>query len=99
MSTGARTLDTSIIIIMYNPCYSDSHTQEHKESCKFKKVPCPNKPYGCYKLLLQSQLDAHLEKECRFIPVECPWCSKRVHNKEVSFQRFLHVGVLLRLLV
>ena len=61
-----------------------SNMQEHVSSCKFKKIPCPNKQYGCTKLLLQSQWEEHLERECRFIPVQCPWCSKKVHNKEVS---------------
>ena len=53
-------------------------------SCKFQKIPCPNQQYGCTKLLLQSQWEEHLERECRFTPVQCPWCSKKVHNKEVS---------------
>ena len=39
-------------------------------SCKFKKIPCPNKPYGCPKLLLKSQWNEHLERECQFIPVQ-----------------------------
>ena len=25
-----------------------------------------------------------MKKECRFIPAQCLWCSKKVHNKEVS---------------
>ena len=57
--------------------------QEHIASCKFKKIPCPNKQYGCTELLLQSQWEEHLERECRFIPVQCPWCSKKGHNKDV----------------
>ena len=60
-----------------------TYAQEHVDSCKFKKVSCPNKIYGCSTLLLNSQLEEHLERECRFLPVECPWCSKKVPNKEV----------------
>ena len=69
------------------PLYNSHKTdfkQDHVASCKFKKISCPNKQYGCTKLLLQSQWEEHLERECRFIPVHCPWCSKKVHNKEVS---------------
>ena len=58
--------------------------QKHMETCKFTKIPCPNKLYGCSKLLLQGTLREHLDTECRFMPVECPWCSKKVHNKEVG---------------
>ena len=60
-------------------------------SCKFRKIPCPNKQYGCTKLLLQSQWDEHLERECRFIPVQCPWCSKKVHNKEVIIGAYTEI--------
>ena len=35
-----------------------------------------------------------MEKECRFIPVQCPWCSKKVHNKEVESQTLLLIGIL-----
>ena len=70
-----------IIAYMYN-----NNTQEHIADCKFTKLPCPNKQHGCTKLLLQSQWEEHLERECRFIPVQCPWCSKKVHNKEVNFK-------------
>ena len=58
--------------------------QEHTDSCKFTRHPCPNSVYGCTKLLLQNQVQEHLEKECRFAPVMCPWCSKKVQNKDVS---------------
>lgn len=61
-----------------------SFKQEHIKSCKFARTPCPNKEYGCPELLLNSQLDEHLERECQFTPVQCPWCSKKVHNKDVS---------------
>lgn len=67
--------------------------QEHIKSCKFTKIPCPNKQYGCPKLLLQSQWEEHLERDCRFIPVQCPWCSKKVHNKEVRLEA-LNVTVI-----
>ena len=75
LGTGAGTLDTAIII--YNLCHSGSHTQEHMESCK---VPCPNKAYGCPKLPLQSHT-------CRDSIHSFQWCSKRVKDEEVSFQR------------
>ena len=67
-------------------------------SCKFQKIPCPNKQYGCTKLLLQSQWEEHLERECRFIPVQCPWCFKKVHNKdsEVSKLKAKHVKLIVK---
>jgi hypothetical protein len=75
-----------------------TYTQEHIADCKFIRTPCPNKQHGCTKLLLQSQWEEHLERECRFIPVQCPWCSKKVHNKEVISKlrtKFSVRGILL----
>ena len=72
------------------------YTQEHIAECKFTKIPCPNKQYGCTKLLLQSQWEEHLERECRFAPVQCPWCSKKVRNKEVNLKvKHICTGMLL----
>jgi hypothetical protein len=73
------------IVIQLCQIHMHNFKQEHIASCNFQKTPCPNKQYGCTKLLLQSQMEEHLERECRFIPVQCPWCSKKVHNKEVSY--------------
>ena len=45
MSTGAGTLDTSIIIIMYNLCYSDSHTHRNIRSpASSRRCPVPIRP-------------------------------------------------------
>ena len=43
---------------------------------------------------MQNTLWEHLDKECRFIPVECPWCSKKVHNKEVYIRAVSFSGFL-----
>ena len=77
-------LINNFILCMLPLIFILNFKQEHIASCKFKKIPCPNKQYGCTKLLLQNQWEEHLERECRFIPVQSPWCSKKVHNKEVS---------------
>ena len=66
-------------------------SQEHIDSCKYTRVPCPNKIYGCSELLLQSELLEHMERECRFAPVQCPWCSKKIHDREVSVSNLVSV--------
>ena len=82
------------IIILYQE-YTLDYTQEHIADCKYTKIPCPNKQYGCTKLLMQSQWEEHLERECRYAPVQCPWCSKKVHNKEVNLKVKHSTGMLL----
>ena len=76
----------AVVLVVYTQTKKNTGTQlmvshfpipqAHIETCKFTRIPCP-------KLLLQSQLDEHLERECEHAPVQCPWCSKKVQDKEV----------------
>ena len=78
-----RTLYGGIPSIPALSLYKYDMQQDHIQSCKFTRIPCPNEIYDCSKMLLQNQWE-HLASECRFTPVQCPWCSKMVHNKKVS---------------
>lgn len=38
----------------------------HKDACKYEKVPCPLKKYGCDELLERSEIDKHLENSMEY---------------------------------
>ncbi len=59
--------------------------QEHKNSCKFGSVQCPNSIYGCKEKLIRSQLQDHFNNKCNFNPITCRWCGQRTLNEDVSY--------------
>ncbi|XP_066931664.1 TNF receptor-associated factor 6-like [Clytia hemisphaerica] len=49
--------------------------QEHLEACQLLSIPCPRLMEGCQQSILRCTMDTHINEECLYRPVLCPFCT------------------------